>query len=597
VATDRSSRIVVDREPITLSVALDEVIAYYAVLTRSPTPMQGGRTRIDRVHGPHFLRFANPTLEFVPLTPSPTALRGSRPIVAWLDRAPHRRWDLVALMLPLLLLSLLSIVELQRMLGSAERLFVPLLLGFVAFEVGRELLSTRVAKSLAGQDSVTPLRMRLAIALLCVGLTAGILAWWVISPWLAYVASTICFLAWSLGRFPSLPWYRGAAWFCLLMWTIRLPIDWDLVLMTRLQGFSAWACDKALDTLWVPHLRAASTIELPGKAFFIEEACSGVTSLFALFAISAVSLYLRGDGLVVAVASLSTVPLWAVTGNFFRLLAITLGYHHFGRDLASGLDHDLLGIASFATSVLGYCMTESIIRAFCGSISTAHRHYEPIQEAVNRALVWPHRIPLLAAGETLVFDEANRTAPADRDGGLAVSSEARQPWGAHPKSLYAVLTLLMLLCLFSVAGVKRFTKANAGLIVETELPDISDVDLKTFPQEDRLPKRLEGGWERAEYRHIRRPFQDPMGQHSLSWTFAIQDASFLLSLDFPYRGAHGLEYCYHYAGWTVTDITLIDDERDGDWPYMELKLRNDLGFAAYVCYSTFSDRGEPVRWF
>lgn len=43
MATDRSSRIVVDREPITLSVALDEVIAYYAVLTRSPTPMQEGK--------------------------------------------------------------------------------------------------------------------------------------------------------------------------------------------------------------------------------------------------------------------------------------------------------------------------------------------------------------------------------------------------------------------------------------------------------------------------------------------------------------------------------------------------------------------------
>lgn len=535
----------------------------------------------------------------LPTDPSSSRLsRLSSGLASLYDR-PALLWDFISIIVPLVLLSPLAIVELQRMLGSAERMFVPLLLGFVAFEVVRALSKTDSLTAVNAAATSSLPRMRGAFSILCLAIATGAFAWWALSPWFAYVASAICFLAWTLGRFPALPWWRGGAWFGLILATIRFPVDWDLVLMTRMQGFSAWACDKALDALWVPHLRAASIIELPGKEFFVEEACSGVTSLFALFAFATLSLYLRGHGVLSAILSLSTVPLWAIAGNFFRLLVITLGYHHFDRDLAFGLDHELLGVASFALSVFGYGLSESIIRLLLEPVSTTRRHFDTMEAAVNRAFRWPHRPQVVCGVESLsVFTDETLFAADDRqrsDARSGTSPESPFLWSQHPAWLSSLSVLLVVLGGLALTGTGKFARANAGLLIDVELPDVSELDLETFPNADRLPERLEGGWGRVDYKKIRRPFKDPMGQNSLTWTYAQQDKSFLVSLDFPYRGPHGLEYCYHFAGWTVNEVAVVDDDRDSDWPFVELTLRNDLGFSAYVCYATFSDRGQPVR--
>ncbi len=540
------------------------------------------------------------TMDSIPSSDREENRVGSRPVLGQLLFESKWHWDLVALVIPCVLLSPLAIVELQRMLGSDERVFAPLMLIAVIVFIIRD--TNRATGSSDGlphtglthTTGLTPRRQRASIGILGIGVSLGIFSWWVISPWLAYVASAMAVFAWSLTRFSATPWWRVTAWTALLATTIRLPVDLDLALMTRLQGWSASLCDFALDALWVPHLKQASIIELTGKEFFVEDACSGVTSLFALLAFASLSLYWRGASLTACLMALPSVPVWAMAGNYFRLLLITLGYHRFGLDLASGLDHELLGIATFLLSVSGYCLTESVVLLLTLPVSTGSPRFREMQAALNGVMTWPTELTLRPSDATDRHDPPGPESVSDQSaltsGPMAESWSFTGRWGS-----VAIGILIMLLAGFAAAGIRRFYKTNSGLIIETDLPDLAKLTLDGFPQADALPMSLPGDWVREDFRHIRRPFLDRLGQHSLAWRYRRGDSSFLFSLDFPYKGPHGLEYCYHYAGWTVQAIDLADDLSDQDWPFFELTLQNDLGFAAHVCYSTFSESGEPVR--
>ena len=63
-------------------------------------------------------------------------------------------------------------------------------------------------------------------------------------------------------------------------------------------------------------------IEITARPLFVEEACSGVDSQYALMAVAGGLLLIGRAGLVVSLITIVTVPLWAILGNLLRIYSI-----------------------------------------------------------------------------------------------------------------------------------------------------------------------------------------------------------------------------------------------------------------------------------
>src|SRR5205823_3954299 len=71
----------------------------------------------------------------------------------------------------------------------------------------------------------------------------------------------------------------------LFLWlAVPLPLGLDQNLITSLQPLTARGSSVLLDQLGVFHVRAGNVIEVPGKRLMVEDACSGIHSLFAVLA-------------------------------------------------------------------------------------------------------------------------------------------------------------------------------------------------------------------------------------------------------------------------------------------------------------------------
>ena len=74
-----------------------------------------------------------------------------------------------------------------------------------------------------------------------------------------------------------------------MLWLlVPLPFRWDVRLVFALQDWSSRAASLMLDFWGVDHLLAGHILELPHQQFLVEEACSGIQSLFSLLAFAAI---------------------------------------------------------------------------------------------------------------------------------------------------------------------------------------------------------------------------------------------------------------------------------------------------------------------
>ena len=102
-----------------------------------------------------------------------------------------------------------------------------------------------------------------------------------------------------------------------------------------------------MDLTNIVHVRRGNIIEVPSKPLFVEEACSGVDSQYALMAVAGVLLLLGRAHWWVGLVTILTVPIWAILGNLLRIYLIVIGLEWFGIDLSHGTIHTFLGLGVF----------------------------------------------------------------------------------------------------------------------------------------------------------------------------------------------------------------------------------------------------------
>ncbi len=378
---------------------------------------------------------------------------------------------------------------------------------------------------------VHPLRKYIGRSLIAIGFCSGLFAAVMFSPWLAHAAGLMFVSAWCLLRLRATPWYSVLAWLSLLWVTLPLPLGLDAALVQQLQLISGRSASAWLDAMGVAHLPTGIVLELKGGKLFVDEACSGVNSLFALLAVALIISIGRRVSFIAAGILLASVPAWAWLGNTVRLVTIAVMLDWFEMDFAHGWKHNLLGLAL----MLAMCV---LLIASLGAIEQLFKPF-PVKTVTsnawhaiyNRLVRWPEKGP---------WEKSRKGLSTASLPNKAIGGDLRKP-----TARYVGPSLVVALACLAVSVVSDMRYHRKNLRYTDRRIDPLAVH-HTFTADD-LPHDL-GGMRQSDFKIVHRKMGAFLGEHSVVWRYQDEQGTVTVSLDFPFPGFHALEGCYLASG-------------------------------------------------
>jgi exosortase B len=202
--------------------------------------------------------------------------------------------------------------------------------------------------------------------------------------WFTEVASEIPVLAgcilllagWNVLRIVAFP-------ICFLIFSAPAP-GWMVDAATvPLKVLISDLVTNGLYALGYPIAQNGVVIQIGPYQLLVQDACSGMNSIFALSAIGVFYVYafrwhekLRGLILLVLI-----IPI-TITANFLRVVSLVLISYHFGVESMEGFLHDLTGIALFVVAVCLMLLCDGSISVAAKLINKARRSNRIIEKPV-----------------------------------------------------------------------------------------------------------------------------------------------------------------------------------------------------------------------
>ena len=172
------------------------------------------------------------------------------------------------------------------------------------------------------------------------------------SNWIGTVAflTAIWTLIWFIGGEEIAARLRGPM--CLILLIIPLPLNLDNRLIVELQEVSTQFASSMLDLCGLKHSISGVAIATTQKNFMVEEACSGVHSLFSCLCVMAFICAMQQYGSLRALLILAQTVGWVVAANTLRVFLIVYAYTVLGIALDTGIGHELLGAVTYGVALL-----------------------------------------------------------------------------------------------------------------------------------------------------------------------------------------------------------------------------------------------------
>jgi len=372
-------------------------------------------------------------------------------------------------------------------------------------------------------------------------------------PWLCLAASFVFTVAWLYERGGNSGVVRNVPALVMVLTTLRIPLNLDRALMTNMQSLTTRMAGAVLDVAHIAHATLGNVIDIPGKSLFIEEACSGVNSLFSVLSCTIFYLLWTKRRPFVWFVLLSSAPLWTLTANVGRVVTVVVLYTAWGIQADTGWLHDALGLASFASAVvLVYC-TERLLRFY--------------------AAVLPPELPTKLL-PTNLRDSAEPTAP-------------------KPSGDFATAKPIP----------SRFTAVAASLLILWQIP-LSFAHLRDYTENLRGLKPPElgadylaanrGAWTRQEFEMLHRVDGSIFGEHSQIWKYAGGAERTIVSFDYAFPGWHELSECYTGQGWGI-ESRQVSEPVDGRPGFVVMSMNHrPTGRHGRVWFALFDKEGRYV---
>ena len=428
--------------------------------------------------------------------------------------------------------------------------------------------SRRVARATAMRRAI---RARISGAgLLLAGFLLLLVASLIWSPWVGTIGAIVAFGAFMLTSHLAPEWF-------LLWLLVPLPGDLDNDLTYYLQGVASRSGSVFLDFFGTDHLLTGYTIEVPGQRFLVEDACSGIHSLFVLIAFAAIYVVWQRRSVFHALLLITMTVGWALLINVIRISLVVMMPTHLGIDVSTGMPHEVLGMVLFVAALgLLFC-TDLCLLFLLEPASGSRRHRRAAsqqrktrnrQETASSAAVAP------VAGAEPASRSAVETPP---------TSEAGNAWVRWVVPGAFVLVLILQV---------------APILQELNLWQTADAQIQEFAfAEETMPAQI-GSWKRQAYEFVERDTFDELGARSAMWTFRTEGIDAVVSFDYPFIGWHHLAYCYRATGWTTQSWqTARSDQGDGG-AYSAYDVEMDLDRAdgnGHLQFCEFDQSSQPLE--
>lgn len=340
------------------------------------------------------------------------------------------------------------------------------------------------------------------------------------------------------------------AW--LFLWLIiPLPLNLDAKLVSTMQTATAKLTSSMLDLLEIPHVLAGHVVEVPGKRLLIEQACSGVHSLFSVLTCTFFFLLWMRCRLLRSVLLLVAAVFWVLLANVVRVSVIVWAFSSFGIDLSVGWKHDAIGWSLFGLTL--------------GLLWSTDRFLEFIALA-----------PL--ADDTDNFDSdtgvEEPAPPSNFQAGVIGSRLIAVAFGG--------LALVQIPLFWAVLGANSRVSGEIAKAIEALGPTA-------------LPAETEG-WQRLRFDgQPNKAVADMAGVQSRSWTYRKGPVTATFSIDFPFPADswHELTICYLSQGWALQQRRLPHAAEEATTPpCVEAHLAKPLDLQGYLWHGQMDNRGQ-----
>lgn len=386
---------------------------------------------------------------------------------------------------------------------------------------------------------------------------------------------------------PNLATSRLLAILSILASCLPLPLNWDQKVVDTLQSLASRGTSYALDGLEVPHLPQGNVLQIADHSLFVEEACSGVTSLYSLVSVALIFLIVGKRSLLIGLLTLACIPIVAIATNLLRLLSIALFLHWWNIDISHGYAHTLVGFLTFLIGISTVLSVEQVLSHLFAPIPLNRSSDGYLVPLYNKIVGWPRtggpvRPKAEKALSTIAGGEEPNSPPASGPSVHYSPSAALPLWLVGTSYVVSALLLIGSIAINSYLNIQP---------IQT-IPDVSDKLASEFPTKDSLPQILGENWQQLDFKLEKRDMASVFGQRSNIWYYKNDESILTVSLDYPFRGWHPLEVCYVNNGWKISKFVVGKDNEQVQSPWLEIEFVNQLGMTGFLIYSFFDENGE-----
>ncbi len=496
-------------------------------------------------------------------------------------------------MLVIFLISLpLAVIQLTRLWSISHYQFFPFILVAAAIMIwtrwGEE--PENLQKDTLPIESGSTWRVLGSSILLWSGVLLLALAFSVYSPWLGYIAALLC---WGgiLWRLVGDKFYRIAPAWGLLWILVRPPLKADIWLIQWLQRSTAGLSSFTLDWLGIAHFRQGVVIELPNRVLFLEEACSGVQSLFSFLALAALIAVWNQRSALFTVALILASVLGAAAMNVARVVLITWGEASGTYDFLKEPAHTYLGLGIFLVAFLWMISCDQFLRFFLGPIplsAAEESHLNSAREPKFLKLVfqWNRWIVGLKSIEAGIIRIKKKQTPVQEKPPL-------QAWLQKTESAGIIAASFVAVILSGGGWLASSLKSNHQQAVANTQPAARGLKQKIgLLQKDSLPKELLG-WKQKSFETKQRSVNADFGELSQQWVYEAEFGLVLFSVDAKYKGWHDLRLCYTNIGWTVIESE-VEKKEPEFLDTMTVQLIKPGRNLAFLMFEAFDNSAQTV---
>ena len=392
--------------------------------------------------------------------------------------------------------------------------------------------------------------------------SCGILstAVWMNSPFLAAVSATFSagFLILHSAGIRAIPYLTGP--WCLLWLAVPPPLGYDMIIISRMQALTSQMASLLLDLAGINHLMSGNVLTLAGQTFFVDEACSGVHSLFALFGYTALYVTITSRGFRRSLLLLLSSFGWAIVLNLVRVTTIAFAHVRWQVDLSQGWPHEALGLTTFLLALALTLSTDQWLHFLSHSLAYSRhslkRHFQLNPTKYQPSITVAER----HLNQQLRLQESMRTL-------------------LRPSPLVSLIAI-GLYGLLLTANVSAFTTRPPHMWSQQPLAPIN---------ENLLPQTI-AGRTRTSFQKVERDISSDLGATSCVWEYAGQP-TVIVSLDASFPGWHELSRCYEGQGWRVDNRTV---RRQGGLSWVESQLSKSTGERGLLVFSLMTADGKPI---